>query len=60
MLLKTIYRGGVGGEAQAALVNHEFSRIFNKLKYGMHITIESFSTRIDKHQRYGSQHKGAH
>ncbi|KAL2838092.1 glycoside hydrolase family 35 protein [Aspergillus pseudoustus] len=33
--------GGVGGGDQAALVNHEFSRVFHKLNYGMHITIQS-------------------
>ncbi|KAL4748029.1 hypothetical protein BDW72DRAFT_205968 [Aspergillus terricola var. indicus] len=33
--------GGVGAEAQAALINHEFARVFYKLNYGMHITIQN-------------------
>ncbi|KAL3431424.1 glycoside hydrolase superfamily [Aspergillus tetrazonus] len=33
--------GGVGAEAQAALINHEFARVFYKLNYGMHIAIQN-------------------
>jgi beta-galactosidase len=35
-------RGGYGVEACAAMVNHEFARVFYKLLYGMRVTVLNF------------------